>query len=68
MKGSFFMRSSQEIYKEVAEECDSYKAVDSQHKNVFTNSAKEISCLSCQHFSADEHCVLDLYDKIVAKL
>ncbi|MBQ3514932.1 MAG: hypothetical protein IJA32_14245 [Lachnospiraceae bacterium] len=62
------MRSSQEVYKEVAEECDSYTAVNPQHENAFRNSAKEVSCLSCQHFSADEHCELDLYDKIVAKL
>lgn len=62
------MRSSQEIYKEVAEECDSYKTVDKQNENAFRNSAKEVSCLSCQHFRSDEHCELDLYDKIVAKL
>ncbi|MBQ4522805.1 MAG: hypothetical protein IJA10_07620 [Lachnospiraceae bacterium] len=62
------MRSSQEVYKEVAQECDSYTAVNAQNENAFTNSAKEVSCLSCQHFAADEHCELDLYDKIVAKL
>ena len=62
------MRSSQEIYKEVAKECDSYTSVKPEHDNAFTNSAKEVSCLSCQHFCADEQCELDLYDKIVAKL
>lgn len=62
------MRSNQEVYKEVAQECDSYTAVNEQNENAFRNSAKEVSCLSCQHFCADEHCELDLYDKIVAKL
>ena len=62
------MRSSQEIYKEVAQECDSYTAVTAKNSNAFRNSAEEISCLSCQNFSADEHCKIDLYDKIVKNL
>ena len=61
------MRSSAQVYKEVAEKCHAY------HKkgqaDAMTNSADTAkSCLNCKHFAADEHCVLDLYDPIAKNL
>jgi len=32
-----------------------------------TCGCEPISCTNCAHFDSHEHCVLDLYDKIVAK-
>ncbi len=62
------MRSSQEVYKEVAERCSAYHKIE--NGNAFTNSAdmESKSCLNCKHFAKDEHCKLDLYDPIVKNL
>lgn len=58
------MRSSQETYMNVAERCSAYNHIS--HENAFTNvSPSTPSCLNCKHFADDEHCRLDLYDKIV---
>ena len=63
------MRSSKEIYKEVAERCSAY---DRKSCDCYSNSAREndypVSCLTCRHFADDEHCRLDLYDPIVKNL
>ncbi len=61
------MRSSTEVYKEVAERCHAYnkKAGSDSVSNSYDESK---SCLNCKHFAADEHCVLDLYDPIVKNL
>lgn len=61
------MRSSAEVYKEVAERCHAYNK-KTQSGNM-TNAADDTkSCLNCKHFAADEHCVLDLYDPIAKNL
>lgn len=67
LKGDNAMRSSKEIYEEVARRCSSY---DKRNKSdCCTNSTEmEKSCLNCKHFAKDEHCVLDLYDPIVKNI
>ncbi len=61
------MRSSTEVYKEVAARCHAYNKKDC--KDCATNAAEGTkSCLNCKHFAADEHCVLDLYDPIAKNL
>jgi hypothetical protein len=60
------MRSSAETYKEVARRCTSYEKKCSC--GGFSNDSKEVSCLSCDHFTKEEYCELDLYDPIVAQL
>ena len=42
-------------------------AGDSYHVTNSTCGCEPISCTNCAHFDSKEHCVLDLYDKIVAK-
>ena len=65
--GGDTMRSSTEVYKEVAERCHAYNKKSS--KDAMTNAAEgSKSCLNCKHFADDEHCVLDLYDPIVKNL
>ncbi len=59
------MRSSNETYKEVAERCSSYDVKDCP--DCHSNSADEVSCLTCSHF-CNEHCTLDLYDRIAKNL
>lgn len=61
------MRSSKKKYEEVAKRCSSYaKTTGSELSN--TVSCNCTSCLNCEHFAADEHCVLDLYDQIAENL
>ncbi|MDE6025941.1 MAG: hypothetical protein K2G45_10860 [Lachnospiraceae bacterium] len=61
------MRSSTEVYAEVAERCHAYDK--KERKDCFCNVAGDTkSCLNCRHFADDEHCRLDLYDPIVEKL
>lgn len=61
------MRSSSEIYNEVAERCSAYDKKDC--KDGFCNVAEGTkSCLNCRHFADDEHCKLDLYDPIVREM
>ncbi|MGN0435055.1 MAG: hypothetical protein ACI4D8_00320 [Wujia sp.] len=61
------MRSSQEVYEEVAKRCSSYDK--KEKRDCCTNSIDtEKSCLNCRHFADDEHCKLDLYDPIVKNI
>lgn len=62
------MRSSKETYENVAKRCSSYARVHGE--NSFSNAVESgcTSCLTCDHFADDEHCVLDLYDPIVENL
>lgn len=61
------MRSSNEKYEAVAKRCSSYtKTTSSKLSNCVGDSCT--SCLNCEHFAADEHCVLDLYDSIAKNL
>lgn len=61
------MRSTSEIYNEVAERCSAYDKKDK--KDCFCNIAGDAkSCLTCRHFADDEHCRLDLYDPIAKNL
>lgn len=61
------MRSSSEMYKEVAERCSAY---DKRSKNDCMCNVAETgrSCMTCTHFADDEHCKLDLYDPIAKEL
>jgi len=61
------MRSSQEVYKEVAQRCSAYdkKTVNDSLSNMSEGSK---SCLNCRHFADEEYCKLDLYDPIVKNL
>lgn len=61
------MRASGETYKQVAMRCSSYSC-NSDGKGYSNCSCKEPSCMNCEHFSKDEHCVLDLYDPIVKNI
>ncbi len=61
------MRSSKKEYENVAKNCSSYaKTSGSELSNCVDSECT--SCLNCEHFAADEHCVLDLYDPIAKKL
>ncbi len=61
------MRSSAEVYKQVAERCSSYDT--KTKKDCMCNMAEgSKSCLNCRHFADDEHCRLDLYDPIVKSM
>ncbi len=64
------MRSSQEMYEEVAERCSAYDeatpiVLGDKHSNECETTK---SCLTCRHFSSDEYCKLDLYDSIANNL
>jgi hypothetical protein len=59
------MRASYKAYEDVATNCSGYEK--SSGKNSFTDRVSDedsVSCLTCKHFDEDEHCVLDLYDKV----
>lgn len=62
------MRSSQEMYKEVAERCSAYDCKKCHGNDQYSNSNIGKSCLNCTHFSDEEYCRLDLYDPIAQKL
>jgi len=53
------------IYEKVAERCSSFNAIG---RDSYVNRADDtanVTCKNCSHFD-DDHCVLDLYDKIVS--
>lgn len=57
------MRSSKKTYEAVANQCSAYaKTTTSELSNSVNSDCT--SCLNCEHFATDEHCVLDLYDQI----
>lgn len=61
------MRSTKQKYEEVANRCSSYsKTTTSELSNSVSSDC--CSCLNCEHFASDEHCVLDLYDPIAQNL
>ncbi len=61
------MRSTKKKYEEVANRCSSYsKTTSSELSNCVDCNCT--SCLNCEHFAPDEHCVLDLYDPIAQNL
>lgn len=65
------MKASKETYQNVAERCSSYERIGCSNCFCNANETSEngaASCLNCKHFAADEHCVLDLYDPIVANM
>ena len=58
------MRASNKAYEDVAIHCSGYEKTSD---NSFTNKTDDedsVSCLNCKHFDEDEHCILDLYDKV----
>lgn len=61
------MRSSEQVYKEVAERCSAYDK-KTQNDSLSNMAEGSKSCLNCRHFAADEHCRLDLYDPIAKDL
>lgn len=65
------MKASESTYEQVAKNCTSFEPKGCSCNA--TNSVNEkddchsdVSCRTCKHFASDEHCVLDLYDKIAA--
>lgn len=59
------MRASYEAYENVAVHCSGYASMSD--KSSFTNKTSDedrISCLTCKNFDEDEHCILNLYDKV----
>lgn len=64
------MRRSRETYEKVGCACSEYTARpfpgQVYNRAGETNSIKP-SCLTCTHFK-DEHCDIDLYDKIAARI
>lgn len=62
------MRSSEETYCKVADRCSEYESISKDSSSNSTGRSCERSCQTCTHFAADEHCRLDLYDKIVKSL
>lgn len=53
-------------YAQVASNCSRFESVDSGMTNSSQDSSSN-SCLGCKHFE-NNHCKLDLYDKIEANL
>lgn len=68
---SFFMKSSKETYQDVAKACSEYAPThrpEGYYNDSHACDCKEPSCLNCSHFTKNEHCDLDLYDKIVDRI
>ncbi|MBE5944591.1 MAG: hypothetical protein E7258_06695 [Lachnospiraceae bacterium] len=61
------MRSSSEVYHEVAQRCSAYDKKD-RNGSLSNAAGSEKSCLNCKHFAEEEYCKLDLYDPIVKNL
>ncbi len=61
------MRSSTEVYHEVAARCSAYD-MKNQKDSLSNAAGGEKSCLNCKHFADEEYCRLDLYDPIVKNL
>lgn len=61
------MRSSKKEYEEVAKKCSSYHRTETSELSNCVD-CDCTSCLNCEHFAPDEHCVLDLYDPIAQTL
>jgi len=53
------------IYEKVAERCSSFDAISRDSYINRADDTANVTCKNCSHFD-DEHCVLDLYDKIVS--
>ena len=67
---SFFMRRSKETYEKVGCACSHYreKPFPGQVYNLAGEpNGRRPSCLTCTHFK-DEHCDIDLYDKIAERM
>ena len=64
------MRKSPETYEKVGRACSEYKRKpypgQVYNRAGESNELKQ-SCLTCTHFK-DEHCDIDVYDKIAARL
>lgn len=60
------MRSSQQMYGQVAKNCSQYKM---RFIEALMNVGDEPrSCANCRHFSNDEYCKIDVYDQIAARI
>lgn len=67
------MKASRKMYEDVAKACSKYHRVSgtSSFQNSSKNSTCDCntpSCLNCSHFTAQEHCDLDLYDQIADRI
>lgn len=64
------MKKSNEDYQKVGRACSEYKPKpypgQAYNRGGESNEIKP-SCLNCSHFK-DEHCVIDMYDKVAARL
>ena len=64
------MKKSKEIYEKVGSACSEYSRIpypgQVYNRAGESNHAKP-TCLTCNHFK-NEHCELDLYDKIASRL
>ena len=64
------MRRSKETYEKVGSACSEYKAKPfpgQVYNRAGESNSIKASCLTCTHFK-DEHCELDLYDKIASRM
>lgn len=59
------MRAKSETYEKVAQHCSEYtqKLQDDSFSNC--ENCDKCSCTTCQHFTDDAYCDIDLYDQIV---
>ncbi len=64
------MRASEETYEKVARACSEFDPEDTtfSFKKGCECQDCETSCCTCTHFSEDEYCKLDLFDKIVDRI
>lgn len=63
------MKASKKMYEDVAKACSKYHRISAESS--FKNSTCDCStpsCLNCSHFTAEEHCDLDLYDQIADRI
>ncbi len=60
------MRASMETYHNVAENCSAFSSAseDETFKSMYSEG-DDVSCTTCEHFTEDSYCDLDLYDQIV---
>ncbi|MGN0242856.1 MAG: hypothetical protein ACI4CT_02210 [Lachnospiraceae bacterium] len=64
------MRASESVYEKVAKQCSEYTPKEKAYSFKSNTECQDChtSCSTCEHFAEDEHCKLDLYDKIIAKM
>lgn len=62
------MKADKKTYEKVAKNCSEYSPCEHCKTTNAVSEESCVSCLTCGHFDSNEHCNLNLYDKIVNKI